>query len=173
VSAARRGTAPTGRGFWLLKTDPDTFSFDDLWNAPRRRTGWSGVRNHQARNFLRDALRVGDLALIYHSSADPVGVAGVARVAGPAQPDPTQFDPCDEHHDPRSTREAPTWWQVDLQAIARCPRFVPLADLRREPRLAHMLLLQRGQRLSVQPVKPEEFAVVLGLAGIDPHALGS
>lgn len=165
-----KGSAPAGRrpgpAYWLLKTDPDSFHFDALWNAPRRTTGWDSVRNHQARNFLRDTMRVGDLALLYHSSCDPAGVIGVGRIASAARPDPTQFDPRDEHFDARSRREDPTWWEVDVQALARCPRFVSLADLRAEPRLAGMAVLQRGQRLSVQPVEAAHFALVLELAGV-------
>jgi predicted RNA-binding protein with PUA-like domain len=176
VSAARRKATPTkppassagrsGPAYWLLKTDPDSFHFDALWKAPRRTTGWDSVRNHQARNFLRDTMRVGDLALIYHSSCDPAGVVGVGRIASAARPDPTQFDPRDEHYDARSLREEPTWWEVDVQALVRCPRFVALADLRAEPRLAGMAVLQRGQRLSVQPVEAAHFALVLELAGV-------
>ncbi len=151
---------------WLLKTDPDSFPFDALWSAPRRTTGWDGVRNHQARNYLRDGMRVGDLVLLYHSSSDPVGVIGVGRIAGAARPDPTQFDPRDHHFDAKSTRAAPTWWEVDVQALVRCPHFVTLAELRAEPRLAGLAVLQKGQRLSVQPVEPADFEIVLELAGV-------
>jgi predicted RNA-binding protein with PUA-like domain len=165
VSAAPGKAAPA-TGFWLFKSDPDSFGFDDLWAAPRRTTGWSGVRNFTARNYLRDSMRDGDRVLVYHSSADPAGVAGIARIAGAPRPDPTQFDRNDEHYDAKSTRDAPTWWEVDLRAEARCPRFVTLAALRAEPRLAGMAVLQRGQRLSVQPVEPAHFAIVLALAGL-------
>ncbi|MCY2958631.1 MAG: EVE domain-containing protein [Planctomycetota bacterium] len=165
---ARPPAAPasTGPRHWLLKTDPDTFPFESLWRAPGRTTGWDGVRNHLARNYLRDGMRTGDLLLIYHSSCDPAGVLGVGRVASAARPDPTQFDPRDEHFDAKSRRDAPTWWEVDVQALARCPRFVSLADLRAEPRLAGMAVLQKGQRLSVQPVEAAHFALVLELAGV-------
>jgi predicted RNA-binding protein with PUA-like domain len=173
VSARQRAAqpAPASRVLsprptrWLLKTDPDSFGFDDLWNAPRRTTGWSGVRNHLARNHLRDGMAIGDLVLIYHSSADPTGILGVARIASAARPDPTQFDPADDHFDPKSRRDAPTWWEVDVQALVRCPRFLALADLRAEPRLAGLAVLQKGQRLSVQPVSEADFALVLDLAG--------
>lgn len=151
---------------WLLKTDPDSFPFDALWESPQRTTGWTGVRNHLARNFLRDGMRPGDLVLVYHSSCDPAGIPGIARIASSARPDPTQFDPRDDHFDPKSRREEPTWWEVDVQAIARCPRFVTLADLRAEPRLLGMAVLQKGQRLSVQPVEAAHFALVLELAGV-------
>src|SRR6185436_18847017 len=128
------------RRYWLLKTEPTSFSFDDLWKAPRRRTAWSGVRNHQARNFLRDTMRPGDLVIVYHSSAEPSGVAGFGRIASRARPDPTQFDPTDEHCDPKARRDDPTWYEIDVEALARGHRFVPLDELRSDPRLARMLV---------------------------------
>jgi len=164
ASVARPARA--GARHWLLKTDPDSFPFEALWAAPQRTTGWSGVRNHLARNFLRDGMQPGDLVLVYHSSSDPAGVVGVARITSAARPDPTQFDPRDDHFDARSSRASPTWWEVDVQALVRCPRFLTLADLRAEPRLAGLSVLQKGQRLSVQPVEPAHFALVLELAGV-------
>ncbi len=171
--SARRAAAAsvTVRQHWLFKTDPDSFAFDDLWRSPRRTSGWDGVRNHQARNFLRDSVRIGDLVLVYHSSCDPAGIAGVARIAGAPRPDPTQFDPKDDHHDPKSPRAAPTWFEVDVRALVRCPRFVSLAELRGEPRLKGLLVLRPGQRLSIQPVEAADFAVVLELAGVRPADL--
>jgi predicted RNA-binding protein with PUA-like domain len=153
---------------WLLKTEPSSFSFEDLMRAPKRRTAWSGVRNYQARNFLRDDFAPGDLVLVYHSSSEPAGVAGLARVVGAAEPDPTQFDPADEHFDPASKRASPTWVQVVIEGLAPLARFVPLETLKKEPRLARMLVVQRGQRLSVQPVQEGEARVVLELGGLDP-----
>jgi predicted RNA-binding protein with PUA-like domain len=170
--AAGGPDAPRALRTWLLKTEPTTFSFDDLWRAPRRTTGWDGVRNHQAKLFLRDQMALGDLAFVYHSSTDEPAVVGVARVAGPARPDPTQFDPADEHHEPRATRAVPVWWEVPIQALARCPRPVPLAVLRAEPALASLPLLQRGQRLSVQPVERAHFERILALAGLRTADLG-
>lgn len=161
----------TARQYWLFKSEPECFSFADLVRAPRGRTGWDGVRNHQARNFLRDSMRVGDLVLYYHSSAEPPGVAGIARVASAAYPDPTQFDPAAEHFDPRSTRAAPTWYQVDLEAVRELRRFVPLAELRARPDLAGMALLQRGQRLSLMPVEEAHWRAVVALGGLDPAEL--
>lgn len=155
-------------GFWLVKSEPTSFSFDDLLAAPRRRTGWDGVRNFQARNFLRHSMRVGDLLFYYHSNAEPPGVAGVARVVGAARPDPTQFDPRDEHFDPKARPDDPPWFEVEVEAVAPLPRFVSLEALQAEPRLAGMLVLQRGQRLSVLPVQPAEWSVVLELAGARP-----
>jgi predicted RNA-binding protein with PUA-like domain len=155
------------RGYWLVKSEPDCFSFDDLWRAPRRTTGWDGVRNYQARNFLRDAMQVGDGVLYYHSGAEPPGVAGIARVASAAHPDPTQFDPAAEHFDPKSSRASPQWFEVDIQGVAKLARYVTLADLRGAAGLSKMLVLQRGQRLSVMPVTASEWGIVLGLGGLD------
>lgn len=149
---------------WLLKSEPETFCFDDLWRAKQRTTSWGGVRNYQARNLLRDELQVGDEVLFYHSSSAPSGVAGSARVVRAGYPDPTQFEPRDPAHDPASTPAAPRWFAVDVQAVRKLPRFLPLETLRREPRLAGMVLLQRGSRLSVQPVTPSEWRVILALA---------
>jgi predicted RNA-binding protein with PUA-like domain len=155
----------TERRYWLMKSEPGCFSYADLERSPRRRTGWSGIRNFQARNYLRDDVRVGDLVLFYHSSAEPSGVAGVARVVGAAQPDLTQFDPADEHFDPKAKRDAPTWVQVELEAVAALPAFVSLAMLKGAPELASMHVLRPGQRLSVMPVTASEWAAVLGLGG--------
>jgi len=158
---------------WLLKSEPDVFSHADLARAPQQRTSWGGVRNYQARNLLRDELAFGDGVLYYHSNAEPSGVAGLARVVRAGYPDPTQFERGDPGHDPKSTPAAPRWFAVDVQAVKRLPRFVSLAELRADARLAGMVLLQRGSRLSVQPVAPAEWRVVLelgGLAGADPLA---
>jgi predicted RNA-binding protein with PUA-like domain len=149
--------------YWLVKSEPEAFSFDDLWQAPRRTTGWDGVRNYQARNFMWKDMRVGDGVLYYHSNVDPAAVVGLAEVASAPYPDPTQFDPRDPHHDPASTTTAPRWYQVDLRATAKLPRGVTLQHLRAEPGLAGMELLRRGSRLSVQPVRPEHWELVLRL----------
>ena len=159
-------TAKHPERYWLLKSDTECFTFDDLWSAPQRRTGWDGVRNYQARNFLRDQMGMGDGVLFYHSNAEPSGVAGLARVVSKAYPDPTQFDPSDEHFDPKSRREDPAWMQVDIEAWQRLPRFVSLAEIKADPRLSKMLVIQRGQRLSVLPVSAAEWRVVLELGGL-------
>ena len=149
---------------WLLKTEPRVFSFDDLLKAPKRTTGWGGVRNYQARNLLRDELKKGDRVLIYHSNAEPACVAGEAEVVREGYPDPTQFDARDEHFDPGATRESPRWYQVDVRAVRRLAKPVPLPLIRATPALRKMALVQRGQRLSVQPVSASEYAAVLALA---------
>ena len=146
---------------WLLKTEPETFSFDDLLRQPGKTTGWNGVRNYQARNFLRDEMKKGDQVLIYHSSAEPPSVVGLAEVVREGYPDPTQFDRKDDHYDAESAHGAPRWYQVDVKALRKLDRPVSLADIRATKALAKMTLVQRGQRLSVQPVAPEEFALIV------------
>ena len=151
------------RQYWLLKTEPNAFSFDDLWKAPKRTTFWDGVRNFQARNTLRDKMKVGDLVFIYHSSTDPTGIVGVAEVVREGYPDPTAFDPDDSHYDPKSKRESPTWYVVDVKAVERIDPMITLEELRTVKGLEKMVLLQRGSRLSVQPVSPAEWKVIRGL----------
>jgi predicted RNA-binding protein with PUA-like domain len=147
---------------WLMKSEPSVFSIDDL--AKVKRTSWDGVRNYQARNLLRDDVKVGDDVLFYHSSADPAGVAGLARIARAAYPDPTQFDAKSEYHDPKATRDAPPWVVVDVEFVRKLPRVVTLAELKANPALKDMVVTRRGSRLSVQPVTPAEFAAVLAMA---------
>jgi predicted RNA-binding protein with PUA-like domain len=154
------------RGYWLLKTEPKAFSFDRLWSSKAHKAPWDGVRNHQARNLLRDSMKEGDGVLVYHSSCVPTGVVGFAVVASPARPDPSQFDPRSPRFDPGSKDSDPRWWMVDVRATLRAPRIVTLAELRAAPGLARMELLRKGNRLSVQPVREEEWRAVLALAGI-------
>lgn len=154
--------------YWLFKSEPGCFSFADLYAAPGRTTGWDGVRNFQARNFLRDSIGVGDGVLFYHSNAEPPGIAGVAEVVEAGHPDPTAFDPSAEHHDPASHPEAPTWFQVKIRAVRPIEPALSLPGLRGVPALASMELLRKGSRLSVQPVRPEEWAAVLALAANAP-----
>jgi predicted RNA-binding protein with PUA-like domain len=152
------------RGFWLVKSEPDVFSFSDLLSAPGRRTVWDGVRNHQAKLFLQ-AMALGDGVLYYHSNAEPPGVAGIAEVVATAYPDPSQFDARSEYHEPRASPMKPVWFAVDIQATEPLPRFVSLADLKAEPQLAEMAVVQRGSRLSVTPVTAAEWRAVLRLGG--------
>ena len=151
------------RRYWLVKSEPDVFGFDDLLAAPGRTTGWDGVRNYQARNYMRDEMQVGDGVLFYHSTSDPAGVAGVAEVARAAYPDATAFDPGHDGYDPKSRPDAPAWVQVDVRAVERFPRVVTLAELRAEPALAEMVVLRRGNRLSVTPVTAAEWKAVCRL----------
>jgi predicted RNA-binding protein with PUA-like domain len=148
---------------WLIKSEPSSFSWDDLWKLLNRTTSWEGVRNYQARNFLRD-MRIGDLAFFYHSSAEPNAIIGIAEIVREAYPDPTQFDAADSHHDPKSKREAPLWSTVDVRAREPLARPVTLAELRTAKGLEKMELLRKGSRLSVTPVSPAEWDVVRKLA---------
>ncbi len=159
-------------GYWLLKTEPESFSFEDLWRAPRRTTSWDGVRNYQARNLLRDAMQVGDGVLVYHSNAEPPGVAGFATIASDAYPDPTQFDPADDHFDPGSQRAEPRWIAREVRAEARAPRLISRDDLREHPVLAGMEVLRRGNRLSVQPVSAAEWKAIRALCGLETAPKG-
>ncbi len=147
---------------WLVKSEPDVFSIEDLARAPGRRTGWEGVRNYEARNNLR-AMAVGDQALFYHSNAEPSGAAGTVEIVRGAYPDPTQFDRRGPGFDPKSRPESPTWAQVDVRLVAVFKRLLTLEELRRHAALSGMTLFKRG-RLSVQPVTPREWDAVLALA---------
>ena len=151
-----------GRRCWLMKSEPEVYSLDDL--ARDGQTGWEGVRNYQARNFMRDDMAVGDLVLFYHSNAQPPGVAGLARVCRAAYPDPAAFDPASPYFDPKSKPEAPAWLRVDVAYVGHLARFVPLERLKADPELVGMLVIQRGQRLSVQPVSGPHLLRVLALS---------
>lgn len=166
-SSARNSADGKPGRYWLVKSEPGTFSWDDLWRSPKRTTSWDGVRNHQARNFMRDDMRVGDPVLFYHSSATPTAIVGIAEVAREAYPDHTALDPSSEYHDPKSTPERPIWMMVDIRAVEPFVAPVTLEQLRGVKGLEKMMLLQRGSRLSVQPVTEREFEIVrrMGLEG--------
>ena len=158
--------------YWLFKSEPDCFSFADLCDAPGRTTGWDGVRNFQARNFLRDDMKVGDGVLYYHSGANPPAIAGIAEIVEEGHPDPTAFDPSSDHPDPKSTPDAPTWYQVKIRAVRPAEPPLPLPRLREVAALAEMELLRKGSRLSIQPVRPEEWAAIVALApAVKPRAV--
>jgi predicted RNA-binding protein with PUA-like domain len=141
--------------YWLMKTEPSSFSIEDL--EDRGREPWDGVRNYQARNTLRDQMKKGDLVLIYHSSASPTGVAGVAKVSMEGHPDCTAWDPGNHHYDPKSSPENPIWFRVEVEFVERFAAVVPLETLKADPELEGMLVTKRGMRLSVQPVSKEHF----------------
>lgn len=147
---------------WLVKSEPDVYSIDDLERDGT--TMWDGVRNYQARNLMRDDMKVGDPVLFYHSRVDPMCVAGVAEVASEPYPDPTAFDPKDKHFDPKSKEDAPTWILIDVRHVQTFDVPVERETLKAEPALADMMLLAKGSRLSVQPVSAAEFKAVLKLA---------
>ena len=144
---------------WLIKSEPDVFSIRDLAKAKRQTTHWEGVRNYQARNFLR-AMQVGDLALYYHSNATPSAVAGVVEIVRTAYPDPTAWDPKSDYHDPKASPENPVWSMVDVKLVEIFPREIPLDELRTAKALEGMELLRRGSRLSVQPVTAAQFRAI-------------
>lgn len=153
------------RGYWLLKSEPDAYGLDDLERDGR--IAWTGVRNYQARNLMRDHMRDGDLALYYHSNASPPGVVGLAKIVGDAYPDPLQFKEGHKYFDPKATEEEPRWLLRDVAFEARFAEMVPLADLKDEPALSEMLVTRRGQRLSVQPVTESDFRKVCEMARHD------
>jgi len=149
---------------WLMKSEPGAYSIDDLAAQPGRRDCWDGIRNYQARNFMRDRMRTGDLAFFYHSSCPRPGVAGIMEIARAAYPDPTAHDPRSKYYDPGSDPRAPRWVMVDVRLRRKFRRLVALAELRPCPPLAGMRLLQRGNRLSILPVTKEEWDIVVALA---------
>lgn len=156
--------------YWLIKSEPDVFSIDDLRRVGRE--PWNGVRNYQARNFMRDAMQPGDLALFYHSNATPPGVVGLARVVGAPYPDATQFDAQSEYFDPKSTVERPRWMLVDFEFVAKFPTPVTLAQMKEEAGLEGMLVLQKGTRLSITPVEPPHFERICELGAWDGRGVG-
>lgn len=149
--------------YWLMKSEPDEFSIDDLDRARARTTSWFGVRNYQARNYMRDEMKVGDLAFFYHSSCAEPGIAGIVEVVRAAHPDVTQFDPTSDYFDPKSTRENPRWINVDVK-LREKTRLIRLEELRTHPELSGMVILRRGNRLSITPVTTVEWKFVLRLA---------
>jgi len=148
--------------YWLMKSEPAEFSIDDLVRAAKNTAPWFGVRNYQARNFMRDQMQLGDLAFFYHSSCEVPGIAGIVEIAKLAYPDATQFDRKSSYFDPKATRDNPRWFNVDVRLVKKT-RLVPLSELRDYPRLAGMQLLQRGNRLSITPVDPAEWKFIMGI----------
>lgn len=153
--------------YWLIKSEPDVFSIRNLATAKHKTTHWEGVRNYQARNFLR-AMKKGDRALFYHSNAEPSAVAGVVEVVREAYPDPTAWDKKSDYHDPKASPDNPIWSMVDVRLVAVFPREIPLEELRGVKALAGMELLRRGSRLSVTPVTPAQFRAIEKLAAKRP-----
>ncbi len=151
--------------YWLMKSEPSVFGIDDLAARPKRTEPWDGVRNYQARNMLRDQMRRGDLAFLYHSNCDPPGIVGLMEIVREGYPDPTQFDPRSKYHDPKSKPEAPRWYLVDVRLKQRFRRMVTLSELRAQAdQLGDFALLRKGSRLSVMPVPPAAWDRILDLA---------
>jgi len=148
--------------YWLMKSEPDEVSFDDVIKAPKQTVAWFGVRNYQARNFMRDGMSVGDGVLFYHSSCAVPGVAGIAEVASTPYPDASQFDPKSHYHDPKATQENPRWISVDVRAVEQ-GRYLPLTEMRTIPALDEMVLLQKGSRLSISPVTQGQWNTIVKL----------
>lgn len=149
--------------YWLMKSEPESYSIDAL--KKDKKTFWSGVRNYQARNFMRDDMKVGDLVLFYHSNADPSGVAGVAKIVKTGYADHTALDPEDHHYDPKSSTENPIWFMVDVEYVSKFKGIVSLEELKANPKLKGMMVLAKGSRLSVQPVSKEHFEIVKKMGG--------
>ena len=147
--------------YWLMKSEPDDVSIDDLAALPKKTIAWYGVRNYQARNFMRDQMQVGNLAFFYHSSCPEPGIAGIVRVSKAAYPDASQFDRKSPYYDAKATRAAPRWLNVEVTLVEKT-RLVPLAELRTEPALTQMRVLQRANRLSITPVDPGEWSFITG-----------
>jgi len=148
--------------YWLMKSEPDVFGIDDLARAPAKTAPWWGVRNYQARNFMRDGMKLGDRVFFYHSSCPQPGIAGIARVSKLAYPDATQFDPKSPYFDPKSSPENPRWCNVEVTLVKKT-RLIGLPELRSHPALRAMRVLQRGNRLSITPVAPAEAEYIMGL----------
>jgi predicted RNA-binding protein with PUA-like domain len=149
---------------WLMKSEPEAFSIDDLRSAPGRRTGWDGVRNYQARNMMRDEMRRGDLVFYYHSNCEEPGIVGIAKVVKEGHPDPSAFDPEDRHFDPKSSADDPTWIQVEIAYQRKLKRTISLAELKRHAdKLGDFALLRKGNRLSVMPVDKKAWDYILKL----------
>ena len=143
--------------YWLVKSEPAAFSLDDLEKSKNKTTHWDGVRNYQARNFMRDEMKKGDKVLFYHSNAKPTAVVGICEVVKESYPDFTAFDPEDIHFDPKSSQDKPTWYMVDIKLIKKLKHPVTLSEIKGNKKLQNMKLVQRGNRLSVMPVTKQEF----------------
>lgn len=149
--------------YWLMKSEPGEFGIDDLAARPSKTEPWDGVRNYQARNMMRDEMRPGDQAFFYHSACDEPGIVGIVKIASKAYPDPTAFDPKDKHYDPKSDPDDPRWFLVDVKLVRKLKRTIPLKELKQHDAIADMVLLRRGNRLSVMPVSESDWDYILGL----------
>ncbi|OQW72115.1 MAG: EVE domain-containing protein [Proteobacteria bacterium ST_bin11] len=149
--------------YWLMKSEPDTFGIDDLFNRPDQTEHWDGVRNYQARNMMRDEMKTGDQVFFYHSNCDEPGIVGIMQVARESYPDFTAFDPDDKHFDPKSNPDKPTWYMVDVKFVRKLSRNISLRELKLKTELGELALLRRGNRLSIMPVNAEQWAFILSL----------
>lgn len=149
--------------YWLVKSEPDEFSIDDLYARPKRTEHWDGVRNYQARNYMRDGMKKGDEVFFYHSNCEVPGIVGIARVVKEAYPDHTAFDPDDPHYDPKSDPDNPRWLMVDVKYVRKLERTIALSELKENPKLEGMALVRKGNRLSVMPVTEQQWRAVLAM----------
>ncbi|MCQ8127890.1 EVE domain-containing protein [Methylomonas rivi] len=149
--------------YWLMKSEPEAFGIDDLAGRPEQTEPWDGVRNYQARNMMRDEMKVGDPVFFYHSNCDLPGIVGIAEVARASYPDFTAFDPDDKHFDPKSNPDKPTWFMVDVKFVRKLQRTIGLQELKQQPELADLALVRRGNRLSIMPVSRQQWDFILGL----------
>jgi len=149
---------------WLLKSEPDCFSIDDLRARPKQISPWDGVRNFQARNMMRDDMKVGDLGFFYHSSCTPPGVVGVIEIVKTGYPDHTAWDLDSDHYDPKSTKEKPLWYMVDVKFVKKFKQMITLDELKQHAELKNMIILRKGNRLSVTPITSSEYKFILSLA---------
>jgi predicted RNA-binding protein with PUA-like domain len=149
--------------YWLMKSEPGEFSIDDLMTRRPGTEPWDGVRNYQARNMMRDEMKPGDKAFFYHSACEEPGIVGIMKIAGKAYPDPTAFDPEDKHFDPKSDQENPRWFLVDVEFVRKLKRTISLRELKEHDALADMVLLRRGNRLSIMPVSESDWNTILAL----------
>lgn len=147
--------------YWLMKTEPNTFSFDDLKQCPNQTEPWDGIRNYQARNMMRDQMKIGDLAFFYHSNCKPPGIVGTVKIVKTAYPDHTAFDPKTKYYDPKSDPNNPRWLMVDVKLHQAFKRFISLEELKQDPKLKDMLILRKGNRLSITPVQKKEWDLIL------------
>jgi predicted RNA-binding protein with PUA-like domain len=149
--------------FWLIKSEPSEFSIDDLEKSKNQTTYWDGVRNYQARNFIRDEMKIGDKVLFYHSNTEPNAIVGVCEVVKEAYPDHTQFDSKHVHYNPKANKKDPTWFMIDIKLVKKFKRLVTLEEIKANPKLAKMRLVQRGNRLSIMPVTKDEYDEIIRL----------
>ncbi len=147
--------------YWLMKSEPNVFSIDDLKKTQDQTECWDGVRNYQARNFMRDHMRIGDLAVFYHSNANPPGGAGVMKIVGEAYPDHTQWEKASKYYDPKSSRKSPRWFMVDVAFVKKFTQFVSLAAIKEHPSLQELPLVKKGNRLSIMPLKKKHFDIII------------
>ena len=149
--------------YWLMKSEPDTFSIDDLQQRPQQTEHWDGVRNYQARNMMRDEMKIGDQIFFYHSNCTLPGIVGIAELVKESYPDFTAFDPDDKHFDPKSNPDKPIWFMVDVKFVRKLKRTISLQELKLKPELSNLALVRRGNRLSINPVSQDQWTFILNL----------